>query len=250
MHTYVRKEMHTHTGTQMCGTLIYTRLVVEKMSLRREDVYLAGTDLMAWRGCWSFLPLPWCCVHVSLCVCATVVCVAVDWSKTTEMPACCAPLDQAHIASDTAKPAVWQACDREELVRNDLFGSITLPKCWTRHLPLHGQRLFCYSQMDRWLQPICSRYRLIIHRCQQCTSTDKICYWETEDRSKSAALSARSGPRQWWLSWRKHQSLVFTLPLYPLMFWYSCSPESKSICQTLLWEEGVKVTEVISQLVN
>lgn len=52
-----------------------------------------------------------------------------------EVPACCAALQQMHIGCDTAEPAVWQACDRAELVLNNFLGSITLPKHWTRHLP-------------------------------------------------------------------------------------------------------------------
>lgn len=51
------------------------------MSQCRGDVYLAGTDLMAWRG---RLPPPW--RNARVCVCArvflTVMCAVFDWHRT------------------------------------------------------------------------------------------------------------------------------------------------------------------------
>lgn len=73
--------MHKHMrrNTHVCS--LHTLLVLGKMSQCREDVYLAGTDLMAWRGrCSSFFHDATC---VSVCVLFLIVmCVVFDWRGT------------------------------------------------------------------------------------------------------------------------------------------------------------------------
>lgn len=85
-----------------------------------------------------------------------------------EMPAYRAALNQTHIGSDTAEPAVWQACDRAELVLNDFLGSITLPKHQTRHLlfpisPSWSQTPLLFTNVALIAPYICSVF-LITYR--------------------------------------------------------------------------------------
>lgn len=124
------------------------QLAQRKMSQCREDVYLEETELMARRGpcrlsylsprcdlhaCWRACM----CARVCVCVCRfdCYVCCLLTDTERWEMPVFGGAPQQTHIGCDTAEPAVWQACDRAELVLNNFIGSITLPKHWTRHLP-------------------------------------------------------------------------------------------------------------------
>lgn len=131
-------DMHASHHMHICS--LHTRLALRKMSPCREDVYLEETELMAWRGPprLSYLP-PWCGAHMRVCWRARrfwLWCVlSLTDTGRWEVPARCTALQQTHIGCDTAEPAVWQACDRAELVLNNFLGSITLPKHWTRHLP-------------------------------------------------------------------------------------------------------------------
>lgn len=59
---------------------LHTRLVLGKMSPCREDVYLPGTDLMAWRGRRSAVPF-FLCVFASVYF-LIVMCVVFDWRRT------------------------------------------------------------------------------------------------------------------------------------------------------------------------
>lgn len=134
---------------------LHTQLALGKMSQCREDVYLAATGLMAWHGHCLSVPFS---VAQCACVYFWLWCVlSLTDVGLWEMPVYHAALIQTYIGPDIAEPAVWQACDRLELVLNDFLSSITLPKHWTCHLPfpfpLHGHRALCYSQMEHWLHP-------------------------------------------------------------------------------------------------
>ena len=83
---------------------LHTRLVLGKMSPCREDVYLPGTDLMAWRGRrgavpFSFFFFSFFFLRKTLCVSASVyflivMCVVFDWRRTmgdASVPRCAQP---------------------------------------------------------------------------------------------------------------------------------------------------------------
>lgn len=81
-----------------------------------------------------------------------------------------AALNQTRIGCDTGEPAVWQACDRAELVLNNFLGSITLPKYWTRHLPFPVSPSWSQSPLlfanGAVIAPYLLLSRLITHRCK------------------------------------------------------------------------------------
>lgn len=137
------------------------------MSRCREDVYLAGTDLMAWGGHCISIPcsitqrVPMC---LSVCISYRDVCCL--W-LTREYGRCQCTV--TCIRSDTAEPVVWQACDGAELVLNDFLGSITLPKHWTCHLPFPISPSWSQNRfpIHKWSADCTlpfTQYRLITHR--------------------------------------------------------------------------------------
>ena len=140
------------------------------------------------------------------CVCLRV-CISWSWCVLSltdaglwEMPACRVALNQTHIGSDTAEPAVWQACDRAELGLNDFLGSITLPKHWTRHLPFPispswSQSPFLFAN-GALIAPLpLAQYRLITHRCKLARTRMGQPPTTANQRGKpSGALSARGRP--------------------------------------------------------
>lgn len=226
---------------------LHTRLVSEKMSQCREDVYLVGTDLMAWHGRCVSIPrsMTLVCPHVYF----YLWCVFVfDWCEAVGDAR--AVLNQTCIGSDTAEPMVWQACDRAALVLNDFLGSITLPKHWTCHLPFPISPSWSQSfTIHKWstdCTPLFAQYRLITQRCwlahthTQIRQAHRHCRW----KSKWGAEGVVACQEPLWLSCGKLQRLVFTSAPCPLMFCHWWPLDSDSICQgSGLKDSTLKVTE-------
>lgn len=217
-----------------------TQLVLGKMSRCREDVYLAGTDLMAWRGRCSSVPFSM-TQRACVCVLLIVMCVVFDWRGTmgdASVPRGAQP-DAHRIwhCQASGVTAMWQGRAGPKWLLRLHYPAKTLdtpspishfPFMVTEPFTIHKWRADCTLPF--------AQYRLITHRCKLARSRIRQPPSPTANQREELSGVPGAGQQRWWLSWRKHQLLVFTLPLYPLMFWHWRPLESESICQKLLWE--------------
>lgn len=180
----------------------HTRLALREMSQCREDVYLEGTELMAWQCSCSSVNLSTTpCTQKSASVCifdGDVCCRWLTWDYRG-MPVRDTAHHQMHVGCNAAELEVWQACDRAKLVLNNFSGSITLPKHWTHHLPFPISLVMVtepfpiYKWIADWTQPF-TQYRSSAYRCKLAPAQDK-----TEPSSPLYAASQRESRTGCWV---------------------------------------------------